>query len=206
ELSQSKLGPLIESLHAFDEIRFKLLSIPTKRIDYNTFHHPALEQMAEAMDLPKDMITPNLSVTDLWSQLFQAWSAYRNRQHLEYFHKHLHKVLTLRSDTKPFDSVEDFITSPSNMPDLERVIRGLNLNSSTLASHGRVLRISRADAIKKALLVQIWYSENEFSDDQLKQWGLFPRIFDLEKFNRRAISSLTVTLTPVTRAPWLRED
>ncbi|KAG0055388.1 hypothetical protein BGZ83_008780 [Gryganskiella cystojenkinii] len=182
ELSKSKHAPLIKSSHAFDEIRFRLLSIPTKRAAYNPFDRVALERMADTMELPKSEITPELSDSDLRKKLFRSFPKYKSRQHLEYFHKHLHKVLTLRSDTKPFKSVEEFIASPGNLLGLERAIQGLNLNSSHVTRYHFFQKMSKLDAAKKGLLSQIWYSEQKFSDDELKAWGLFPRIFNPEKY------------------------
>jgi hypothetical protein len=38
--------------------------------------------------------------------------------------------------------------------------------------------LNRCDAIKKAVLSQLYYAEKSFSDNELKEMGYLPRIFD----------------------------
>ncbi|GJJ71560.1 E3 ubiquitin-protein ligase SHPRH [Entomortierella parvispora] len=176
---KTKHDQLISTAHPYDDIRFKLMKIPAKPADYETFDRAELERLADAMDLPKSEIPHDMSDNEVRQKLHRASLRYRPKLHLEYFHDHLHKVLSLKDNAKPLRSVEDF-RAVEDEEALMRSIRGLNLNNTLIADHER-LKLSKADAIKRSVLIHMLFAEKSFSDQDLDRWGLLPRLFDRKK-------------------------
>lgn len=165
---------LIKSLTPFEDIRFKLMEIPVRGVDYAALDKPTLHRIAGYMG-----ITPSADQTDraLGRILHAETARFRYKLHLDFYHSWIHKVLALKDDAPPLTDFKEFVAVEDEAT-LKRVANGLMVSEKMIYTQEKVHGLSRCDAIKKAVLSQIYYAERSFSDDELKEMGYLPRIFD----------------------------
>ncbi|KAG0203717.1 hypothetical protein BGX33_008941 [Mortierella sp. NVP41] len=167
-------GDLISSLTPFEDIRFKLLEIPVRSIEYSLLDRSTLFRIANHMQLSPDAEKTDRSLS---RKLFKETPRFRYKLHLDYYHNWLHKIVALKEDAAPFGDVKDFIAIEDEAG-LKRAANGLTVTEKMIKSRMLIEKMSHAEGTKKAVLVQIYYAEKSFSDTELKEMGYFPRIFD----------------------------
>ncbi|KAF9291966.1 hypothetical protein BGZ68_001052 [Mortierella alpina] len=170
-------GELISSLTPFDDVRFKLLEIPVRYSNYAFLQRPELERVAKLMEQPQEIMAPETTDDELREKLFNETPRYRNKLHLEYFHKWISKVATLSEDATPLKNMDDFLKIKDGQQ-LMRVANGLNITDRMIKNVTFAQGLDKEDGVKKTILSQIFYSEQVFTDDELKAMGYYPRIFD----------------------------
>ncbi|KAF9294794.1 hypothetical protein BGZ88_003320 [Linnemannia elongata] len=165
---------LIKSLTPFDDIRFKLMEIPVRGADYAALDKSTLHRIAGYMG-----ITPSADQTDraLGRTLHKETARFRYKLHLDFYHNWIHKVLALKDDAAPLTDLNEFVAVDDEAT-LKRVANGLMVSEKMIYSQEKLYGLNRRDAIKKAVLSQIYYAERSFSDNELKEMGYLPRIFD----------------------------
>ncbi|KAI7820236.1 mitochondrial protein Pet127-domain-containing protein [Gamsiella multidivaricata] len=168
---------LITSLNPFDEIRFKMLQVPTRAVDFVFYDRQRLERMSRLMGQPESLLADTDKDSVLRQKLFDAVPLFRNKLLLDYFHNWIHKVVTLDKDARPFKKLEDFL-SVDDEEALLRAANGISITERMVQKQAFVQGLQPKDAMKKAILVQIFYSEQAFKDEELQAMGYFPRIFD----------------------------
>ncbi|KAF9543758.1 hypothetical protein EC957_000453 [Mortierella hygrophila] len=165
---------LIKSLTPFEDIRFKLMEIPVRGVDYAALDKPTLHRIAGYMG-----ITPSADQSDraLGRILHAETGRFRYKLHLDFYHNWIHKVLALKDDAAPLTAFKEFVAVEDEAT-LKRVANGLMVSEKMISSQEKFYSLNRGDAIKKAVLSQIYYAEKSFSDNELKEMGYLPRIFD----------------------------
>lgn len=165
---------LIKSLTPFEDIRFKLMEIPVRGVDYAALDKPTLHRIAGYMG-----ITPSADQSDraLGRILHAETARFRYKLHLDFYHNWIHKVLTLKADAAPLTDFKEFVAVEDEAT-LKRVANGLMVSERMIYSQEKFYNLNRIDSIKKAVLSQIYYAERSFSDNELKEMGYLPRIFD----------------------------
>ncbi|CAO3574499.1 unnamed protein product [Mortierella alpina] len=170
-------GELISSLTPFDDVRFKLLEIPVRFSNYAFLQRPELERVAHLMEQPREVMSPETTDNELRKKLFDETPRYRNKLHLEYFHKWISKIATLSEDATPLKDMDDFLKIKDG-EQLKRIANGLNITDRMIKNVTFAQGLDKEDGVKKTILSQIFYSEQVFTDDELKAMGYYPRIFD----------------------------
>ncbi|KAF9572914.1 hypothetical protein EC968_009220 [Mortierella alpina] len=170
-------GELISSLTPFDDVRFKLLEIPVRYSNYAFLQRSELERVAHLLEQPQEVVSPETTDDELRKKLFAATPRYRNKLHLEYFHKWISKIATLSEDATPLKDMDDFLKI-NDGEQLKRVANGLNITDKMIKNVTFAQGLDKEDGVKKTILSQIFYSEQVFTDDELKAMGYYPRIFD----------------------------
>ncbi|KAK3820372.1 MAG: mitochondrial protein Pet127-domain-containing protein [Benniella sp.] len=168
---------LVKSLNRFDHVRFKMLEVPVRGIDYRTLDREHLVRIAKLMGQPEDVYAATVSDEVLRKKLHTDTARFRSKLYLEYFHNWLHKVVALKDNVKPYKTMEDFL-AVDNPRALIRAANGINVYDRMVRTLEFAQGMSKPDAAKKALLTQVYYAEQVFSDDELKEMGFHPRIFD----------------------------
>ncbi|KAF9146684.1 hypothetical protein BG015_011514 [Linnemannia schmuckeri] len=189
-------GDLIQSLTPFDDIRFKLLEVPVRSADYASLDTPTLHRIAGYMG-----IIPPADKTDraLGRILHSETPRFRYKLHLDYYHNWIHKVLALKDDAAPLSDFKEFVAVEDEAA-LKRVANGLLVSEIMIHSQEKSYDLNRRDAIKKAVLSQIYYAERSFNDDELKEMGYLPRIFD------RAVHKTTKNLLKIGKAAGTKDE
>ncbi|KAF9427398.1 hypothetical protein BGZ76_002358 [Entomortierella beljakovae] len=175
-----KHGWLLQTLSPYDEIRLKMIEIPQRVSGYRLLNREQLEYLSKVMDQPESARSAEVTDDDLRTKLFESTPQFRNKLHLDYYHKWLHKTVALKEDAKPYSSVDEFI-AVSDIPALVRAANGVHVNLQMVKNVSIVQKFEKPDAIKKAILTQIYYAEKAFTDEELKEMGYLPRIFDPTK-------------------------
>ncbi|KAG0255827.1 hypothetical protein BG011_004920 [Mortierella polycephala] len=171
--------PFIKSLSPFDEVRFKMLEVPVRLMEYQNMDRDDLIRLAKLMGQPETVLdTPSNELRQL---LFNATPRFRNMLHLDYFHNWVHKVASRSENAEPFKGIKDLLAVEEGRM-LLRIANGINVNSMMTSNVARAQGLAWKDSIKKAVLNQVYYSEIVFSDDELKTMGYYPRIFDPEQY------------------------
>ncbi|KAF9939703.1 hypothetical protein BGZ67_009056 [Mortierella alpina] len=170
-------GELISSLTPFDDVRFKLLEIPVRYSNYAFLQRPELERVAHLMEQSQEVLSPETTDDELREKLFAETPRYRNKLHLEYFHKWIPKIATMSEDATPLKDMDDFLRI-KDAEQLKRVANGLNITDKMIRNVTFAQGLEKEDGVKKTILSQIFYSEQVFTDDELKAMGYYPRIFD----------------------------
>ncbi|KAG0377967.1 hypothetical protein BGX24_005056 [Mortierella sp. AD032] len=171
-------GDLISSLTPFEDVRFKLLETPVRGVDFSILDKSTLQRIADQMG-----IAPSSDKSDraLGRLLFKETPRYRYKLHLDFYHNWIHKVIALKDDAAPFADVKEFM-AVADEKSVKRAANGLTVTEKMVSAQQRFQGLGRVDAIKKAILSQIFYAEKSFSDNDLKEMGYFPRIFDPEVY------------------------
>jgi hypothetical protein len=172
-------GDLISSLTPFEDIRFKMMETPVRFADFASLDTPTLHRIAGYMG-----ITPSADKSDraLGRFLHTETPRFRYKLHLDYYHNWIHKILALKDDATPLSDLKDFVAVEDEAA-LKRVANGLMVSERMIFSQEKFYNLDRGDAIKKAILSQIYYAERSFSDVELKNMGYLPRIFDLSVYS-----------------------
>ncbi|KAF9942192.1 hypothetical protein BGZ65_008278 [Modicella reniformis] len=168
---------LVKSLNRFDHVRFKMLEVPVREYDYNTMDREHLMRIARLMDQSEEVYAPDVTDETLRKKLHADTARFRCKLHLEYFHNWLHKVVALRDNAKPFRTMNDYLAVNDSRA-LIRAANGVNIFERMVRNIELAQGLDKPSAAKKALLNQVFYSEQFFSDEELKEMGFYPRIFD----------------------------
>ncbi|KAF8947760.1 hypothetical protein BGZ47_008002 [Haplosporangium gracile] len=189
-------GDLIQSLTPYEDIRFKLLEVPVRSVDYASLDKPTLHRIAGYMD-----IIPPADKTDraLGQILHSETPRFRYKLHLDYYYNWIHKVLALKDDAAPLSDFKEFVAVEDEAA-LKRVANGLLVSEMMIYSQEKSYDLNRRDAIKKAVLSQIYYAERAFKNSELKEMGYFPRIFD------RAVHKTTRNLLQIDKAAGTKDE
>ncbi|KAG0290779.1 hypothetical protein BGZ96_005784 [Linnemannia gamsii] len=169
---------LISSLTPFEDVRFKMMEVPVRSADFASLDTPTLHRFAGYMG-----ITPDANMTDrgLGRILHKKTPQFRYKLHLDYYHNWIHKILALKDDAAPLSDFKEFVAVEDEAA-LKRVANGLMVSQRMIYSQEKIYNLNRCDAIKKAVLAQIYYAERSFSDAELKDMGYLPRIFDISLY------------------------
>ncbi|KAF9912224.1 hypothetical protein BX616_010384 [Lobosporangium transversale] len=172
---------LVTSLNPFDEIRLKLLQIPPNFEEFGQLDREHLLRISRLFGQPTYLRTDLLTDYSLRRNLMRVTPKFRYRLHLDYFHNWIHKVATQKGDAQPFKSINDYL-SLDDEDALMRTAHGLNITNKMITTHELAQGLDRKNAIKKAVLTQIFYAEKAFTDAELQAIGFYPRIFDADTF------------------------
>ncbi|KAF9171322.1 hypothetical protein BGX21_002861 [Mortierella sp. AD011] len=190
---------LIGSLTPFDDIRLTMMEVPVKAAEYFRLDRQHLDWISRKMGQPEIVRSPEVADDELRRKLHSDTPAFRNKLHLDYFHNWLHKVVAMQDDAKPFTNVEEFLKVDDERA-LIRAANGVHINDRMIKNVEVVQGLGRTDSIKKAILTQIYYSEQAFNDAELKEMGFYPRIFNPAVFkSTRDIMTGTPTKERVNR-------
>ncbi|KAF9103932.1 hypothetical protein BGX27_010311 [Mortierella sp. AM989] len=168
---------LISTLTPFDHIRLTMMEIPARLVEYLRLNRNQLDWISEKMGQPE--ISRPADVTDeaLRRKLHKATIQFRYKLHLDYFHNWIHKVIAMRDDANPFTTLEEFVKIDDEEA-LVRAANGVHIGRKMVRRMMHLQSMRKTDAIKKSILCQIYYSEKCYTDNELKELGFFPRIFD----------------------------
>ncbi|KAG0019837.1 hypothetical protein BGZ80_005199 [Entomortierella chlamydospora] len=203
----------IGSLTPFDDIRLTMMEVPVKAVEYFRLDRQHLDQISRKMGLPEITRSPEVTDNELRRKLHSDTPAFRNKLHLDYFHNWLHKVVAMQDDAKPFTNVEEFLKVDDEKA-LIRAANGIHINDRMIKNVEVVQGLGRTDSIKKAILTQIYYSEQAFNDAELKEMGFYPRIFNPAVFKstrdimtgaptKKRVNSIATKAESETPSPWM---
>ncbi|KAG0319810.1 hypothetical protein BGZ99_004886 [Dissophora globulifera] len=168
---------LVSNLTPFDDVRFKMLEVPVKAIEYEKLDRQHLNKIAGLMGEPNSIISPRISDNTLRRLLHQKSPEFRRKLNLEFYHAWIHKLVAMSDGARPFKSVDEFLLVNDEAA-LMRVAHTLGVTDKMIQNQAFVQGLQQSDATKKAVLTQIFYAEQSFQDEELKAMGFFPRIFD----------------------------
>lgn len=169
---------LISSLTPFEDIRFKMMEVPVRLADFASLDTPTLHRIAGYMGITPDANKPD---RELGRILHKKTPQFRYKLHLDFYHKWIHKILALKDDAAPLSDFKEFVAVEDEAT-LKRVANGLMVSQKMIYSQEKIYNLSRNDAIKKAVLSQIYYAERSFTDAELRDMGYLPRIFDISVY------------------------
>ncbi|KAF9200384.1 hypothetical protein BGZ49_009399 [Haplosporangium sp. Z 27] len=171
---------LVKSLNPFDEIRLTMIEIPVRASDYSRLDRKHLDWLSKKMGQPEISRSVDVDDETLRQTLYSNTPKFRAKLHLDYFRNWIHKVVAMRDDAKPFANADEFLGIDDDEA-LTRAANGVHINSRMISKIQFAQGLEMRDAFKKAILSQIYYSEQAFSDDELKEMGYYPRIFDKDE-------------------------
>ncbi|KAF9917887.1 hypothetical protein FBU30_000469 [Linnemannia zychae] len=170
---------LISSLTPFDKVRFDFLKIPHNSNDYAFLDTPTIHQIAERMGVNPDGFE---NTKALGRALYKTTARYRCNLYLEFYHKWMHKLLFLNDDATPLKDYKEFLAIEDEAA-LKRCANAIIIPEKFLSIRRKLLGNDRKEALKKAILEQVYMSEKKLADEELESMGFLPRIFDPKDYS-----------------------